>query len=128
VLRKDRGSAPLQSIFSITVLMLLAMGVVEVALFLYGRNMLAASAHEGARAAIELGTDLEDASAIATTTIEKSTGRLLEDVEVAVSLEDLGERSIVVVEVTGRINAPGPIPFGPSVSARASATKEAEVR
>lgn len=126
MLRSETGNAPLQSVFAIALFMLLAMGVVEVALVLYGRNIISASAHEGARAAIELGSDPQHATVVATSTVEKSAGRLLKDVEVAVAIEEFDGRSLAVVEVTGRLDAPGPIPFAPSVSARATVTRETD--
>jgi Flp pilus assembly protein TadG len=128
VLEGERGNAPLQSVFAIALFMLLAMGVVEVALVLYGRNIISAAAHEGARAAIELGQDPRAATTIATRTVKRSAGGLLEDVEVAVDVVELDGRSIVVVEVAGRLHAPGPIPFAPSVNARATATRETKLQ
>jgi hypothetical protein len=108
--------------------MFLALCVVQIALLLYGRNVVAASAHEGARAALELGRNPNEAAVIATETIEQSTGRLLDRVSVDVGVQTIGRRSIVVVNVSGRLSYPGPLPFSPTVSARASAAKETPLR
>jgi hypothetical protein len=126
--RSQAGNAPLQAIFAIALFMILAMGVVQVAMFLYGRNIVAASAHEAARAAAELGRTPLAANEIAKTTIRESAGRLLDDVAVDIHLQSQGERTVVVVDVTGRLSYPGPLPFSPSITARASASKETAAR
>jgi len=126
--RSAAGNAPVQAIFAIAFFMILAMSVVHVAMVLYARNIVAASAHEGARAAVELGRNPIAAERIARATIEESTGRLLDGVGVDVTVQTQGQRSVVVVSVTGRLAYPGPLPFSPAITARASAAKELPVR
>ena len=108
--------------------MVLAMGVVQVVMLLYARNMVAASAHEGARAAVELGRGPRSADEIARATIRDSTGELLDDVVVDVTVQARGTRSVVVVDVSGRLSYPGLLPFSPSLTARASASQETPAR
>jgi hypothetical protein len=124
--RSERGNAPIQAIFAIAFLMILAMGVVQVAMLLYARNIVAASAHEGARAAAELGRTPVTADEIARATIRESAGRLLDDVVVDVRVQSFGAGSeVVIVDVSGQLSYAGPFPFNPSITARASASKEA---
>jgi Flp pilus assembly protein TadG len=124
----EEGNAPLETIFAMVMLMLLVVGVIEVAFFLYGRNVVAASAHEGARAAIELGRDRADAVEVATHTVRSATGDLLEDLDVLVSTTELDERTVVVVEVRGRLRGFGPVPVSAPVGARATASMEEPLR
>jgi TadE-like protein len=126
--RREAGNAPIQAIFAIAFFMLLAMGVVQVVMLLYARNMVAASAHEGARAALELGRNPRSADQIARATIRDSTGSLLDGVDVDVMIQGAGGRSVVVVDVSGRLSYPGLFPFSPSITARASASKEIPAR
>ena len=126
--RWEAGNAPVQAIFAITFFMILAMGVVQVVMLLYARNMVAASAHEGARAAVELGRNPHLADEIARATIRDSTGELIDDAVVDVTVQARGGRSLVVVDVSGRLSYPGLLPFSPSLTARSSASKEIPAR
>lgn len=128
IIRSPSGNAPVQAIFAIAFFMLLAICVVQVAMLLYARNIVAASAHEGARAAAELGRNPRAAVAIARETIEKSAGRLLDSVDVGVTVQSMNGQSIVTVDVSGRLEYPGPIPVSPTITAHASATREAPAR
>jgi hypothetical protein len=128
VFRSPSGNASLQAIFAIAFFMLLAICVVQVAMMLYARNIVAASAHEGARAAAELGRNPRAAVVVARETIEKSAGRLLEDVDVDATVRLVNGQSIVTVDVSGRLEYPGPIPVSPTLTARASATREGPAR
>ena len=77
---------------------------------------------------MELGRDPIAAERIARATIEESTGRLLDGVGVDVTVQTEGERSVVVVSVSGQLAYPGPLPFSPAITARASAARELPVR
>jgi hypothetical protein len=122
---RERGSAPLESVFAMAILMLLALGVVEVAFALYGRNVVAASAHEGARAALEQGRGAEDAVAVATRTVRGAAGGLVRDLDVAAAVRRSGARSIVTVRVSGLLSSIGPVPLPMPVSVTATSSKEA---
>ncbi len=120
----ERGSAPVETTFAIVILLLLVLGTIEVALALYARNVLIASAHEGARAAVEIGRGSSDASAIVEATVRRGAGGLVDDLDVAASITQVGDRSLVNVTVRGVIDAYGPVPLPIPITARASATKE----
>ncbi|CAN5346313.1 hypothetical protein BH20ACT22_BH20ACT22_09370 [soil metagenome] len=121
----ERGSAPLETVFAIAFLLLLVVGAIEVAWALYGRNVLMSSAHEGARAALELGRSSSDAVTIATRSIEQSAGALVDDLDVGVSTETLDGRSTVRVEVSGVLAPWGPVPIPLPVKTAATVSRSA---
>lgn len=121
----ERGSAPLETVFAIALLLLLVLGAIEVVWALYGRNVLMSSAHEGARAALELGRSSSDAVTIATRSIEQSAGALVDDLDVGVSTETLDGRSTVRVEVSGVLAPWGPIPMPLPVKTAATVSRSA---
>ena len=106
----DRGAAPLEAIFAIVFLLLLSLGVAEVALALYGRNVAVSSAHEGARAAIELGRSPIEGAVVAERTVQRAAGELVDDLQVSVSMDEVGANQVVRVRLTGRLRVPGPVP------------------
>ena len=122
----DRGSAPVDSIFAIGLLLLLAIGVMEVAFALYGRNVVLSSAHEGARAAVELGRTPSDAIVVARRVVARSAGALVDELDVDVRIATEEDRSVlVVVDVSGVVRAWGPVPMPVPVSVRATASRDA---
>jgi Flp pilus assembly protein TadG len=125
--RRERGSAAVESLFAIVVLLLLVTGVIQIALGLYARNVVAASAHEGARAAIERGRTAEEASVIARDTVNSAAGGLVAGLRVDVSSQSVGERQLVVVTVAGRVRPLGPVPVTMHLSTSATATREVDV-
>lgn len=127
MLVSERGSAPVESSFAIVILMLLVLGVMEIALALYGRNVLISSAHEAARAAVERGRDSHEAEAIARRTIKSAAGGLVDDLEVWVVERRLGATSIIRVSVSAVVNSFGPVPLPMPVSTDATATREVDV-
>ncbi|HYI46479.1 MAG TPA: TadE family protein [Actinomycetota bacterium] len=120
----ERGSAPVESIFAIVFILFLALGVIEVAFALYGRNVVMSSAHEGARAAVEYGRDPQQAAAIAEDTVRRAAGALVSDLRVAVSTTSSGGTSTVRVRVQGLVDPFGPVPFTMPVDTLVSATRE----
>ena len=102
-------------------LLFVVLGLIEVAFALYGRNVIMAAAHEGARAAVELGRDPDHGSAVASTTVRKAAGGLVDDLDVSVASEDDARGMLVTVRVTGVLDAFGPIPLPLPVTAQASA-------
>lgn len=128
MLRRDQsGSAAVESVFSIVILVFLVLAVVEVAFSLYARNVVAASAHEGARAAVERGRSAAEAQAIAVDTVRAAAGGLVDRLGVDVATQSIGTRSIVSVVVTGRVKPFGPVPVPLGLRAEASAGVETEI-
>ena len=125
---RERGSALVESIFAIVFLMVLTLGVTQLALTLYGRNVVIASAHEGARAATELGRSDQEAEAIALRTTRSATGSLVDDLEIEVLSEPAGEDALITVRLTGRLAAVGPVPISIPVEAQASSLRLGEVK
>lgn len=124
---QERGSALVESIFAIVFLMILSLGVAQLALTLYGRNVVIASAHEGARAATELGRSEEEAEAIALRTTRSATGSLIDHLEIEVLTEPVGEDTRITVRLHGRLAAIGPVPVSVPVEAQASSLRLEEV-
>lgn len=125
LIANEEGAAPIEFIFASLFAMLLLFGVIEVAFGLYGRNVIASSAHEAARAAIELGGSTQDATAIARETVARSTGGLVDDYSVEVASERSNERVTVRVQVTGSLDPPGPLPIRIPVRLSATAVRGA---
>jgi hypothetical protein len=119
----ESGSSVIEVIFALAVLMFLTLGAIEVAVVLYGRNVVMASAHEGARAAIELGTTRAEATGVAATTVQRAAGGLVDDLRVGVALDDTGGRSRARVRVSGALRAIGPVPMRIPVSVVARASR-----
>ena len=111
VLNDERGSAIVESLFGMFVLLFLVVGTIQIALTLYARNIVMASVHDGARAAIEIGGSEDEAQAIARRVIEQSAGSLVSDLEVGAVSHSDSERYWVRVIASGRLDVPGPIPI-----------------
>jgi hypothetical protein len=111
-------------VVAIVFLMLLTVGAIEVAFVLYGRNVLAASAHEGARAAVELGRAPSEAVAIANNTVRSSIGGLVRELDVSVTTLGVSGRSTVKVSVSGTLKPFGPIPIPIRFSSSATAARK----
>lgn len=123
LLNNEDGSAPIESIFSMVLLLLLMLGVIQVGLALYARNVLIASAHEGARAAVERGASGSDAETIATAAVRRSAGGLVRDLQVDVEASRSIDATIVTVHVAGTVGSFGPVPIPVPVSVDATATR-----
>jgi Flp pilus assembly protein TadG len=124
----DNGSAVVESIFAILILLILVLGTIEVAFALYARNVVAAAAHEGARAGVELGRDPADAAAVAASTVRQSAGGLVRDLDVDTTIRAAGSRSFVTVRVSGIMKAFGPVPLPIPLTSTATVTREVRVR
>lgn len=122
-LLSERGSAPVESVFAISLVLLLALGIVQIALTLYARNVVLASAHEGARAAVELGRSLEEAEQIAAAAVSDAVGGLTTDVEVDVGAVTFDKQDRFEVVVRASLKDVGIIPLPISVTARASSSR-----
>lgn len=109
---------------SIIILLVVVLGAVQVALTLYARNVVAAAAHEGARAAIELGRSPRDALVVARSTVQRSAGGLVDRMQVTMSFDGTGTGSVVQVRVAGLLDSPGPVPLRFPVSAVATSSRQ----
>ena len=119
----ERGSALVQFPVAVLVLMVLTIGVAQVSFTLYSRNVLAASAHEGARAAAESGRNLADARLIATEVVRRATGRMAERLQVDVaSTPTLGGGESVHVSVRAALRPWGVVPVSIPITVEAQVT------
>ena len=121
----EDGAAPVETTFAILFIMMLSLGVIQVALTLYARNVVAASAHEGARAALERGRDEAEAAEVAHDVIRSASGRLVSDLDVGLSSRRAGNEISVTVVVTGVIDRLGPLPI--PIPLRAVATSSSNL-
>ena len=122
--RDEDGTAVVESLFSIFVLLFLTVGTIQVALSLYARNVVMAAVHDGARAAIEVGASQAEATSTAHATIRRSAGSLLDELEVDTSTTAVSGRVHVQVTATGALDAPGPIPIRIPVKYEATTARE----
>jgi Flp pilus assembly protein TadG len=124
----QEGSAPLELTFAIVFLILLSLGAIQVGLTLYARNVVLSAAHEGARAAVELGRQTSDASETARRYVERAAGGVVDDLRVSTSTVETRGRLFTRVMVTGTLDVPGPVPVSIPVRTTATAGREAEVQ
>jgi hypothetical protein len=107
-LLNDRGSTLVESVFGLTLLLLAAIAIVQVALVMYARNVMAAAAHEGARLAVERGAQPEEARALALGVIEGVAGGLVDNTTITSGVS--GDR--LTLRVSGSVDSFGPLPLG----------------
>ncbi len=119
--RGERGSAPLESVFAIVMLVVMTLGALQVAFVLYARNVLMSAAHEGARAAVERGATADDVVPVVASVVERSAGGLVSDLSVDASTGSVGR---LMVRVRGTVDAIGPVPLSLPLTATATATTE----
>ncbi|HEY7875371.1 MAG TPA: TadE family protein [Actinomycetota bacterium] len=124
----ERGSAVVETVMAAVILMVLVLGAIEVAFALYARNVVAAAAHDGARAAVELGRGRSDAEAVARAVAGRAAGGLLDDLRVTTSVRRLGTSALVRVRVEGRLDAFGPVPLPMTLTSTATVTRATRVR
>lgn len=127
MLNRETGSAPVESIFAVVLLMVLALGTIQVGLALYGRNVVASAAHEAARAGIEQGATASEAESIAVAMVKTAGGRLVSDLAVGVEAHEDERVRTVRVRIEGTIDVLGPLPVPIPVDTRATATTEGPV-
>jgi hypothetical protein len=108
--KDERGSAPLDIVFSIAFLFLLGLGVMQVALTLYGRNTLISATHESARAAVELARTEDEIEIVAKQHAHDGAGGLVKDMTVDVEVTKEQGQSFVTVSVRAKVGALGPLP------------------
>lgn len=122
------GSSTVEAIFSIVFLVVLVLGAIEVTFALYARNVVMTSAHEGARAAIAIGSDRKAAASLARSTVIRTAGGLVRDLRIQVHSESFGGLRRVRVAVTGRMAPFGPVPLPIPLQATANAVQRVPQR
>lgn len=120
----QRGSAVVESLFGIFVLLFLVVGTIQVALTVYARNVVMAAVHDGARAAVEIGASGSDSTRVARDVIRGSAGSLVSDLGVVTETDSSFGRYVVRVVARGRLDVPGPIPVDIPVTVDASSSRE----
>lgn len=124
---RQRGSAPVETIFAFVFVMTLALGVIQIAFSLYARNIVMTSTHEAARAAVERGRTEAEVHAIVRRVLGQGAGGVFRATRVEVVRHVEGTRLVVSVAVAGTIRSLGPFPASLPVTARAGAAGEAAV-
>ena len=109
-------------------MMVLALSVIQISFVLYARNVIMASAHEGARRAVELGRTEAEAAALARQTAARSAGGLLDDLEVDVTSARSATGAVIRVDVVGRLKSFGPVPIPARLTATATASRTIGLR
>ncbi|MCW2831085.1 MAG: pilus assembly protein TadE [Aeromicrobium sp.] len=109
----DRGSAVVDFVLVMVLLVPLVLGIAQVALVLHVRNTLAAAASEGARASAPLGATPADGAARTRSMIIQALDDRYAD-DVSSSYTSIGGVPGTAVAVRARVPALGL--FGPSVS------------
>ena len=122
--RTEGGSLPLESIPAILLVLLTGVGVMQVVLTLYGANMLRASAHEAARAAVARHSTGTDARRAAIDLVRAAAGGIVDGLRVRIAIDERTTHRLVRVHVSGKLVAPGPIPVAVPITATATASKE----
>lgn len=92
-------------------LLFMVLATIEIAFLLYARNVVQASAHEGARAALEIGRSPTEAATLAERTVRRAVGGLVRDLEVLTDTSSTNGSSFVVVSVDASVEGFGPIPW-----------------
>ena len=121
---EERGSAVVESLGGVFLLLLLALGTIQVALTLYARNVVQAAVHDGSRAMVEVRGTGTDADALVRTVIERSAGGLLDDLHVETAADEIADRLRVRVRATGTLRPPGPIPLELPISVVSTSSRE----
>lgn len=121
--RDEAGSSLVDAVFAMVILLVLVLGAIQVGLFLYARNVLLSSTHEGARAAVELGRTPAEAAAIARRTVHQGAGALVDGLRIEVTSSSDAGVTRYHVAVSGALDPPGIVPFGVVMSARATSSR-----
>ena len=120
----EYGSAVIESVFAIFLLLFLALGTIQLALTLYARNVVQAAVHDGSRAVVEIGSQRSDADVIVREVIGRSAGGLVDELNVETSIERTTDRLFVRVRAAGSLTAPGPIPIELPITIDSSSSRE----
>lgn len=91
-------------------LLVLVLAVIQVGSFLYVRNVVRASAHEGARAALELGRTPAQAASAAEQTVRRAVGGVVEGIQVRTDSRSVDGVAEITVLVRADVRGFGPFP------------------
>lgn len=94
----DTGSSPVEFVLVGTLLTALTLGVLQLALAVYVRNVVHDAAVEGAYYAALADTTLDEGAERARTVIERAVGSAYAD-DIAVGVTDLGDRERIDVRI-----------------------------
>lgn len=108
--RDELGSTIVESVAAMLLLLVLVLGVIQIAYLLYARNVVRASAHEGARAALEIGRTPLEASSIAESSVRRAVGGLMRNIEVSTEKLTTADESSVSVAVRAELRRFGLLP------------------
>jgi len=108
--RDERGSAIVESVAAMFLLLILVLGVIQVASFLYVRNVVRASAHEGARSALELGRTPSEAASVAEETVRRAVGGVVRNMQVKTDTRSVDGVAEITVLVHANVRGFGPFP------------------
>lgn len=122
--RDEIGTAVVDFVLVMMLLVPLVLGIAQVGLVLHVRNTLASAASEGARAAAPLGASPEDGAARTQTMIRQALSDRYAD-DVSASWSTVG--GVAGTEVVVRARVPALGLFGPSVSLEVSGHAVREV-
>lgn len=120
----EGGSAVVESVFAIVILLFLALGTIQVALTLYARNVVQAAVHDGSRAVVEIGNQDADADVIVREVIGRSAGGLVNELQIETSIERTADRLFVRVRASGSLTARGPIPVDLPITINSTSSRE----
>lgn len=121
--RGEAGSAAVDFVLTMLLVVPLVLGIAQVALVLHVRNVVTSSASEGARVAARSGAAPADGAARARELIARSVGARYAD-DVSVHRGSTAAGDVIVVEVAAEVPALGL--FGPAVPLRVRAHAVAE--
>lgn len=107
----ERGSTLVETIVGMSLLLVIAIGTIQVATLLYARNVIRSSAHEIARAAIERGVARTDAVEFGGRLLGDSLGGMIDDLQVDVDSAGTGAQRIVTAHVATVVQPVGPLPI-----------------
>lgn len=100
--RSDRGSAVVEFVLVSVLLVMLLLGVLQVGVYLHVRNVVAASAADGARYAANADVGVEAGAPRASEVIARSTGPRVATEVPCVSTLEPGAQGATLVAVTCR--------------------------
>lgn len=124
-MRRERGSAVVDFVLVMVLLVPLLLGIVQLGLVLHVRNTLTAAASDGARAGAPLGATPEDAEARARRMITDSLSARYAR-SVSATRTSLDGAPAVVVRVRARVPALGVLGPGVSLDVRGRALVQVE--
>jgi hypothetical protein len=119
----DVGSASVDLIASLVLLIALTLGGIQLGLTLHARNVLMAAVHDGARRGVELGSSNADAVEIATRFVDDAAGGLVSDPHISARTHSDVDEFVIELHLDAHIDVPGPVPIKIPFSTNATASR-----